>query len=210
MLKCLFVNRITRKILVVIVSKLEGGVWRTKTVRKWYRNFKQIDAGYGSYGWTEDFFNGPATIGNYCSFGPGLKRFEKNHIINGVTTHPCWFNPVIGWVGKDPREATRLHIGHDVWIGANVILLPGCRNIGNGAIIAAGAVVNHDVPAYSIEGGVVSKHIKWRFEKEVQIMLEESEWWNLSEDVLKNYADYFSDPPLFCQKIKEYRKNHGF
>ena len=61
-------------------------------------------------------------IGNYCSFCPGLKRFEKNHIIDGVTTHPCWFNPVLGWVEKDLRENVVLQIGHDVWIGANVVM----------------------------------------------------------------------------------------
>jgi acetyltransferase-like isoleucine patch superfamily enzyme len=52
-------------------------------------------------------------------------------------------------------------IHDDVWIGANVTILDGVT-IGKGAIIAAGAVVNRDVPAYSIVGGVPCKIIKYR------------------------------------------------
>lgn len=52
-------------------------------------------------------------------------------------------------------------IDEDVWIGANVTLL--CRHIGRGAIIAAGAVVKDDIPAYSVWGGVKARFLKFRF-----------------------------------------------
>ena len=50
-------------------------------------------------------------------------------------------------------------IGNDVWIGSGAIILQGCK-IEGGAIIAAGAVVTHDVPAYTIVGGVPAKVIR--------------------------------------------------
>lgn len=50
----------------------------------------------------------------------------------------------------------------DVWIGRNVTLLCGIT-IGRGAIIAAGAVVNKDVPPYCIAGGVPAKPIKFKW-----------------------------------------------
>ena len=50
----------------------------------------------------------------------------------------------------------------DVWIGRNVTLLSGVR-IGRGAIIAAGAVVNKNVPPYCIAGGVPAKPIKFKW-----------------------------------------------
>lgn len=56
-------------------------------------------------------------------------------------------------------------IEEDVWIGANVIILKGVH-IGKGAICAAGAVIIHDVPAYSIVGGNPAKVLKYKWTKE--------------------------------------------
>lgn len=53
-------------------------------------------------------------------------------------------------------------VNEDVWIGARVTLLAGV-NVGRGSIIAAGAVVNKDVPPYSVVGGVPAKVISYRF-----------------------------------------------
>ena len=57
--------------------------------------------------------------------------------------------------------AQRLTIGNDVWIGRRVMVMPGVR-IGDGAIVAAGAVVTKDVPDYAIVGGVPAKVIRFR------------------------------------------------
>lgn len=54
-----------------------------------------------------------------------------------------------------------IHIGDDVWIGANAIILPGVR-IGSGSVVAAGAVVTRDVPAFSVVAGVPARVIKQR------------------------------------------------
>lgn len=56
-----------------------------------------------------------------------------------------------------------MHIGDDVWIGTNVIILPGV-NIGSHCIIGAGAVVTKDVPDYAVVGGVPAKVIRYRTE----------------------------------------------
>ena len=57
---------------------------------------------------------------------------------------------------------TPLEIGEDVWIGARVMVLPGCKKIGAHSIIGAGAVVTHDVPDYAIVGGNPAKVIRMR------------------------------------------------
>jgi len=64
----------------------------------------------------------------------------------------------------DPGKRSTMHpapisIGHDVWIGANATVVPGVT-IGDGAIIAAGAVVTKDVPPNVIVGGVPAKILK--------------------------------------------------
>ena len=52
-------------------------------------------------------------------------------------------------------------IGDDVWIGRNVMILPGVK-INNGAIIGANSVVTRDVDSYTIVGGVPARVIKKR------------------------------------------------
>nr|WP_294492931.1 sugar O-acetyltransferase [uncultured Mediterraneibacter sp.] len=65
---------------------------------------------------------------------------------------------------KDPEKRgdnipAPIRIGRNVWIGSHASILPGVT-IGDGAIVAAGAVVTKDVPAYTIAGGVPAKVIK--------------------------------------------------
>lgn len=52
-----------------------------------------------------------------------------------------------------------VHIGNRVWLGANVTVLPGVA-IGDGAIVAAGAVVTKDVPANTVAAGVPARFVK--------------------------------------------------
>lgn len=66
-------------------------------------------------------------------------------------------------IGKQgDKEPTPLCIAGDVWIGARSIILPGCKRIGHGSIIGAGAVVTHDVPDWAIIGGNPAKIIRFR------------------------------------------------
>jgi len=67
------------------------------------------------------------------------------------------------WIGDgEPQPDTPLEIGADVWIGARVIIVPGCTRIGAHSIIGAGAVVTKDVPDYAIVGGNPAKVIRMR------------------------------------------------
>lgn len=61
------------------------------------------------------------------------------------------------------EEEQIMHIGDDVWIGTNVIILPGV-NVGNHCILGAGAIVTKDVPDYAIVGGNPAKIIRMRNE----------------------------------------------
>lgn len=94
---------------------------------------------------------GKVEIGSNTIFGPGVSIHSENHNFENVE------KPI------RLQGATRkgVKIGEDCWIGSKVTILDGV-NIGNHAIIAAGAVVNKDIPDYAIAGGVPAKIIKMR------------------------------------------------
>jgi len=137
-----------------------------------------------------------ADVGAFCSIGPEvlIGGFGK-HPTNWISTHPAFYSPLkqAGFTFSTEskfRELERTEIGNDVWIGARAMILDGVK-IGNGAIVAAGAVVARDVSPYSIVGGVPAKEIRKRFGDDVIASLKGMEWWNLSLDDLAGLSDKF-------------------
>lgn len=63
---------------------------------------------------------------------------------------------------QDGDGKSELNIANDVWIGARVIVLPGCKKIGTGVIVGAGSVVTKDIPDFAIVGGNPAKVIRFR------------------------------------------------
>jgi len=90
-------------------------------------------------------------IGDYVIMGPDVKIYTKNHGFSRIDI-PMALQPVV---------AEKVVIKNDVWIGANVIILPGVE-IGNHTLVAAGAVVTKNVPDYAIVAGNPAKIIKYR------------------------------------------------
>lgn len=118
-------------------------------------------------------------VGDYVGFGSNFKTLNRilkigNELmmgedvlfLGGKHKHDRLDVPMglQGGEGKTPLE-----IKDDVWIGARVIVLPGCQKIGNGVIIGAGAVVTKDIPDYAIAGGNPAKIIKFRNENNLEL-----------------------------------------
>ena len=82
-------------------------------------------------------------------------------------------------------------ISSHVWIGANVLILNGVH-IGDGAVIASGAVVTRDVAPYSIVGGVPAKEIRKRFSDEEISFLLRHPFWEQSDNWIEQHAKDFS------------------
>ncbi|WP_282054685.1 CatB-related O-acetyltransferase [Maribacter luteus] len=123
-----------------------------------------------------------STIGNYCSIAHGVKMGLGSHPLHLFSTSPIFYKKQnalgVQVLNEDVefQEYAPITIGNDVWIGANAIIMDGVK-IGNGAVVAAGAVVSKDVPAYAIVGGVPAKLIKYRFDEVSRNILETSKWW---------------------------------
>ncbi len=92
-------------------------------------------------------------------------------------------------IEKRPEDDQDVIIDDDVWVGSGAIILKGVR-VGRGSIIAAGAVVNKDVPPYSIVGGVPARKIGTRFGNVETILKHEASLYQadnrLSVECLKN------------------------
>ncbi|MHB8778305.1 MAG: acyltransferase [Anaerolineales bacterium] len=91
-------------------------------------------------------------IGNNVMMGPDVLIIGKNHNYEDLKI-PMRLQGV--------KESTPVIIGNDTWIGARVIILPGV-NIGDGAIVGAGAVVTKDIPPYTICTGNPARIVKYR------------------------------------------------
>lgn len=85
------------------------------------------------------------------------------------------------------RRNGQIVIMNDCWIGEASMIMSGVT-IGNGAVIAAGSVVNEDVPAYAIVAGNPAKIIGYRFSPEQIRELEEIRWWNWDEEKVRSNA----------------------
>jgi len=145
-------------------------------------------------------------IGKFCSIGSGIKAGLGKHPVNNfISTHPAFYSlqKQSGKTFVNQQkfdESDKVIIGNDVWIGSNAIILDGVK-IGNGAIIAAGAVVTKDVKPYEIVGGVPAKHIRFRFTDEEIEKIQSTEWWNKDEEWLQKNADTFSNKDQFLSLI---------
>lgn len=146
-----------------------------------------------------------AEIGKFTCIGPCVTIGPGEHPTDRISIHPMFYstmgqsNPVIVERNSFEEMPTTV-IGHDVWIAHGAILRSGIR-VGNGAIVAAGAVVVHDVPAYAIVGGVPAKVIRYRFDEVQRQKLEELKWWDWSENQLRTAVVEMNQPDLFFRRF---------
>ena len=129
-------------------------------------------------------------IGRYCSIGNNVHIIAGNHPTNElITTYPAFYRKEFNGLSfgssvsfeeysyVDSEKKWCCYVGSDVWIGESASILNGVM-IGDGAIIAAGAVVIDNVPPYAIVGGVPAKVLKYRFSHGDVNKLLKLKWWN--------------------------------
>ena len=147
-----------------------------------------------------------AEIGKFASLATGVRinPVQHPHRIRAASHHFTYrcshygFGPdddsLIAW-----RRENRVTVGNDVWMGHNAIVMGGV-SIGDGAVIAAGAVVTHDVAPYEIVGGVPAVHIGWRYDEYTVAAMLRIKWWNWSHEELAARVRDFDDVAEFIRK----------
>lgn len=98
-------------------------------------------------------------INSSCHFQDQGGIYIGNNVLIGHQVTLATLNHMHSPKDRGSMIPKAIHIGNDVWIGSNATVLPGVT-IGNGAIVAAGAVVSKDVAPNTIVGGVPAKFIK--------------------------------------------------
>jgi phosphonate metabolism protein (transferase hexapeptide repeat family) len=155
-----------------------------------------------------------ARIGKFCAIAASVRIGAPNHPMDRPSLHRFTYCPeyysadaVRDAAFFTDRRTALVTIGHDVWIGHAVIVLPGVT-IGDGAVLAAGAVVTRDVPPYTIVGGVPAKTIRARFPEDVAARLARIAWWDWPFDtIMKRLADFQGDDiEAFCDKWSSSQK----
>lgn len=104
----------------------------------------------------------PITIGNQVMFGPRVCLYTAGHPLDAATRN----------TGLEFGKP--IAIGDDVWLGGNVVVLPGVT-IGAGTVVAAGSVVRRDLPPHVLAVGnpcqvlrpiTEADRLKWEAQKE--------------------------------------------
>ncbi len=125
-----------------------------------------------------------ADIGRFCSIASNVRINALEHPMERLTTHKISYRPneFFRYQGIDSafrsrRQAKRVNIGHDVWIGHGAVIMPAVK-IGHGAVVGANAVVTKDVAPYTIVAGNPARLIRLRFSEDIAARLLQLEWWD--------------------------------
>ncbi len=177
-----------------------------------HHSFFSGEMGFASYIGSNSIVGGK--IGRFCSIASNVTFLSKTHPVQGfISSHPSFYSIKkqcgFSYVNKqkfneEPMLSNcdySIEVGNDVYIGYGATIIGPCR-IGDGAVIAAGAVVTGDVPDYAIVGGVPAKIIKYRFSKDDISFLQSLKWWNKPSEWIKKYSNDFDSVYKLKRAIK--------
>ena len=124
-----------------------------------------------------------ATLGKFCSVAAHTRLNPGNHPLERVALNHFTYRSSAYGLGPDEpeffdrRRASRVVLGHDVWIGHGAVVLPGV-SIGTGAAVGAGSIVTKDVAPFAVVAGNPARLLRHRFEQPVIDALLRIAWWD--------------------------------
>lgn len=173
----------------------------------------------GAFSYAVSGYFSCVSIGRYTSIGESVQIGRASHPIDWVSTSPFFYLPTplfdvgshfdgaerYAGYGAELREnavATQfkpIRIGNDVYIGHGAMVMPGVT-VGDGAVVAANAVVTSDVPPFAIVAGNPARLIRFRLDPEVFVQFQHLKWWRFAPWQLRSVD--FSDPRKAVADLK--------
>jgi virginiamycin A acetyltransferase len=185
-----------RSLAIKVLNRIEGGEMYSPTLREIFRRYHGVDVGLYTHGgcFTPHSFGRNTTIGRYTSIARSAFAATLDHPTEFKGMHGFFFNSRLGYTDR-VREYSQLTIGNDVWLGHNAIISSNVSEIGDGAVIGAGAVVFKDVPPYAVVVGNPGRVVRYRFTPETIIQLLDEKWWEKEIDDLASEVASFARSP---------------
>jgi phosphonate metabolism protein (transferase hexapeptide repeat family) len=153
-----------------------------------------------------------ANIGKFTSIARMVRINPGNHPMWRASQAHFTYRASNFWPGIEEddadffawRRSFPCDIGHDVWIGHGVVVLPG-RRIGTGAVVGAGAIVTKDIPDYAIAVGNPARIVKMRFPEDIAARLLALQWWEWDHERLRLALPDFRKLPVeaFLHKYED-------
>lgn len=146
----------------------------------------------GDYSYCDRFADiANARIGKFANIAAFSRIGATDHPLHTAACHHFLYRSDDYWEDADRDDAffahrkSRLaHIGHDTWIGAGAMIKPEVT-LGDGAVVAAGAVVTRDVAPYTIVAGTPAAPLRPRQPPEIAARLVALAWWDWPHDALR-------------------------
>lgn len=170
-----------------------------------------LNSSLGDYSYTTRFCDiANTTIGKFCNIASFARIGPTDHPLDRASLHHFMYRSADYWPDRPHdadffahRESRRTSIGHDTWIGHGAIIRPDLT-IGDGAVVAAGAVVTKDVAPYTIVGGTPAKLIRLRQPDAIAARLRALAWWDWSHDAIGAALEDFRHLPVeaFLEKYE--------
>jgi hypothetical protein len=202
-----------RRTITLQLGRLRDAWWGSdRTQLKRLERQGRLVRGVHTYGvptvWTFDYEeDARLIIGKYSAVG-GTHLLGGQHAIRHVASYPLRIHWGLPGAGEDGNPAKRgnIEIGADVWVCFGSYVLGGVT-IGDGAVVATGAVVTKDVPPYAIVGGNPAQIIRYRHTPEQIEALLEIKWWDWPEEEIREAVPYLAseDVDAFIAYAREKR-----
>jgi|SRR5688572_23014268 len=186
-----------RSLLRKIVLKAEGGPMYSRTAREIFARFHGIEVGMYTIGPCEaDPYRFPSgtRIGRYSSIYwtarivADIEAYGAS-ATNGFPSHSALTGKAVG-----TAVPTGIVIGHDVFVGHNAIIFTSAGQIGDGAFIGAGTVVQNPVPPFAVVMGNPARVVRYRFSEPKIKEISELGWWLKSLEELSIERSEFQKP----------------
>ncbi|GAB2526264.1 amino acid adenylation domain-containing protein [Microbulbifer agarilyticus] len=188
-------RHLVRTVIQKLILKLEGGSTFSLTMRDLYRKYYDIQVGdFTSVRFEPSKLKRNTRVGKYSTIYPTVQFQTADHPRNTLSTHGIFYHSRLGFSTGYELDRTKIEVGNDVWIGDGAKILYPTQKIGDGAVIAAGAVVIEDVPPYAVVAGYPARVVRYRFSQDTIAKLLELQWWTMSGKQLHHSRREFLKP----------------